>query len=144
MNFIVLEFVGGQRELPKPFARTVQTTQEYRRKLYYLEDEQNKDHLDLMKSLSFLEFCPRKFHKLPDGWSGSVWDLLPVLFDSYYITQSSRSNGFILYADQSHVRCLRKFNSVSNPYIDLVNNNTCVSTVVCLDPSSIEDEYIIK
>lgn len=143
MNLIILEFVRGYGELPKPFVRILQTTQRYGKKLYYLEDEQNKEHLDLMKSLSFLEDISRDFHKLPDGWSGSAWDLLPILYDEYVRTQSSRSNGFILYADQSLARSNNKFNSVSDPYTDLANN-TQVSTVVCLEPSSIEDEYIIK
>lgn len=145
MNFIILEFVRRHGYLPKPMVRILQTLQGYSKKLYYLEDEQNKDHLDLMKSLSFLESnYTRDFHNLPDGWSGSMWDLLPHLYDNYGKTQVTLSNGFILYADRSLIRCNDKFNSVSDPFVDLFNNTTHVSTVVCLDPSNIEDEYIVK
>lgn len=145
MNFIILNFVKGYNELPKPRVHILYTLQEYNKKLYYLEDEKNKDHLDVIKSLSFLDSnYPRDFHKFPDGWSGSMWDLLPLLYDNYASTQDTFSNGFILYADRSLKRCHNKFNFISDPYIDLFDNTTQVSTVVCLDPSNIEDEYIVN
>jgi len=148
MNFIILNFVRRKGHLPKPSVRILQTLDKYPRSLHYLEDEKNKDQLDIMKSMLFLESnYPRDLHKLPNGWSGGVWGLLFVLYDSPAATQDTYSNGFILYADQSLIRCLNNFNQVAGPYINLnkfSEDNPRVSTVVCLDPPNAQDEYIDK